>query len=176
MLLTQDEYNKKIKLLNIPYWNESGKYRWKYIQPVRNILSDIGAEKILECGCMGLPINSTSTLIELSRADLVTESGIIHDLNNLPLPFENKTFDCVVMLQVFEHLKKQPEIFKELQRISKNIILSFPYRWTRGDGMHKGITPEKISQWTCGVYPDKKIIIQFSKNKTDRAVYLWKVK
>lgn len=176
MLLTHEEYNRKITELDFPYWTEGRKYRWDYIGPVINILRSINAKNTLEMGCMRLPLNSTSTLIELDKSDLVTESGIIHDLNMIPYPFKSKQFDCAIALQVFEHLTYQQGAFLELRRISKHIILSFPYLWKSGDSMHVGINDKKIMRWTCGVHPDKKIIIQFSKGRKNRAIYYWRVR
>ncbi len=51
------------------------------------------------------------------------------DLNNEDLPFEEKSFDCVVMLEVIEHLKNPYFVLREINRVLKAegvLILSTP--------------------------------------------------
>jgi len=66
-----------------------------------------------------------------------------------------------VALQVMEHLENHPNIFTEIKRISKNIILSFPFEWSHGDEQHRGIDDKKILSWTDKW--DEEIIIQRRK-------------
>jgi hypothetical protein len=49
------------------------------------------------------------------------------DLEKEKIPFENNTFDCVLCLDVLEHLENIHEVFDELCRVSKKwIIISLP--------------------------------------------------
>jgi SAM-dependent methyltransferase len=46
---------------------------------------------------------------------------VLHNLNDLPLPFDDNTFDCVLATHVFEHLEKEKWLFvvADIHRILK---------------------------------------------------------
>ena len=50
---------------------------------------------------------------------------------------------------------RQQEAFAEVMRISKNALLSFPYKWNQPGNVHHGIDENKINVWTLGVEPKK---------------------
>jgi hypothetical protein len=123
-------------------------------------------------------------------------------------PFEDKQFDMFIALEVWEHLwninmpveviskKKygavkrmekygverpnpQASVFKEVMRVSKNAILSFPYMWGEHNSCtsanpHYQIDREIIKGWTCGVEPIE--IVDGHNDHKDgiRTVYRWK--
>jgi hypothetical protein len=119
-------------------------------------------------------------------------------------PFEDKQFDMFIALEVWEHLwnvnstgdcghewnpterkKKygvehpivQASVFKEVMRVSKNAILSFPYMWGEHNGCptnncHYQIDREIIKEWTCGVEPIE--ITDLQHNTTNHTVYRWR--
>jgi len=169
MYLTEKTFYKKVKSLNSKYWNEGAIYRWKYMREVIKIMRSVGAVNTLEMGCSQIPLNSTSYLIDINKLHLVTKRGKLYDLNKTPYPFPDKTFDCAVALQVWEHLDSQFKAFNELCRISKNVILSFPYNWNHGDARHRGIDDDKIALWTGGLWPETTIQIK------DRKIYFWRL-
>jgi SAM-dependent methyltransferase len=170
MFLTKKSFYSRVDNLNSKYWKEGKKYRWQYMSYVIEIMESLHARNTLEAGSYFIPLNHNSFLIELEKKFMVTGRGIIHDLNVTPYPIPAKTFDCAVALQVWEHLENQQAAFREFCRISRNVILSFPYKWTWGDAMHKGIDDAKISKWTCGVKPSSVKIINH------RMICLWRVK
>jgi sterol 24-C-methyltransferase len=43
----------------------------------------------------------------------------IHDLNDLPLPFQNNSFDAVYQIQVFTYAKDLEKLFKDIYRVLK---------------------------------------------------------
>ena len=59
------------------------------------------------------------------------EPDVLHDLNNLPLPFSDDSFDLVLLLDVIEHLDKKNgfKLLEYLKRICKIIILLTPLWW-----------------------------------------------
>jgi hypothetical protein len=72
----------------------------------------------------------------------------------LPYNIPDKHYDCVVALQVFEHLgTSQTDVFQEIQRISDWAILSFPYKWNRPGNIHHGIDEKIIAGWTDNYLP-----------------------
>lgn len=68
-------------------------------------------------------------------------------------PVKDKTYDLLIGLQVWEHLGENQHVaFSEACRVSKWILLSFPFKWNcPKDKIHHGIGPEKISSWTNGM-------------------------
>lgn len=167
MYLTATKLQHEVRRLNSRYWNEGWKYRWEYMSYVIGLLKSIRAKNILEAGCNGIPLKSDSYQIELDKKNIVTGRGRVMDLNETPYSIPDKNFDAAVALQVWEHLDNQTKAFQEFCRISKHIILSFPYKWNHGDDRHRGIDEEKIAEWTCNKKP-----ISVHKIKT-RIVYFW---
>jgi SAM-dependent methyltransferase len=147
-MLTEKTFYEKVAKLKSHYWNEGASYRWEYMNFVIDEIEKRGYKNVCEAGAYYMPLSEESTLIEISKIHLVNRSGVIHDLNIIPYPFADKQFDCFVALQVMEHLENHPDIFKEIKRISKNIILSFPFMWSHGDEQHRGIDDKKILSWT----------------------------
>jgi|LSQX01.2.fsa_nt_gb hypothetical protein len=156
--LSQEQYLKIVEVLNTPYWNEGRDYRWEYMSYVIGLLREMPqAAKVIEAGSNGIPLHSDSFLFDLPA----------HDLDVTPYAVEDKAFDCFVALQVWEHLRRPREAFAEVMRISKNAVLSFPYKWAYGDKQHRGIDKDVIGRWTLGVAPQS---IKIIKN---RIVYSW---
>lgn len=173
--ITHDEFLKRVETLNSNYWNEGKGYRWDYISYVIDQAQKLGAVRTIEAGASGIPLNSDSYLFDLPE----------HDLNIIPYlafnapkltptmpescaPIPDKYYDCFIALQVWEHLDNQAAAFREVMRISKAAILSFPYMWNHGDKRHRGIDDAKIKAWTCGVEPQSVKIIH------NRKICLWK--
>ena len=78
------------------------------------------------------------------------------DARNTPWPIEDKKYDLFIALQVWEHLgDKQGDAFREVMRISRMAILSFPLGWNCPGDCHHNITKEKISEWTLNMKPDE---------------------
>lgn len=173
--LTTATFNAAVARLNSKYWNEGGRYRWLYMSYVIDQLKrlKIRQSRLCEAGASGMPLSSESYRMDYPQHDL--NCIPYRTIENIPLSpiyrgkfmekhtvISDKYFDCFIALQVWEHLDKQAEAFREVMRISKYAILSFPYKWPRGKGhdkRHVGIDDRIISRWTCGVRPiDKKLI------------------
>ncbi|MCL2499490.1 MAG: hypothetical protein FWE90_04040 [Defluviitaleaceae bacterium] len=175
-------YVKKEDFDNQPI-NETYKYqyttRWDYYSEVVELLesfNDVGP--ILELGPSDLAISSTCDVMVKPLAILIlphnTSGKIIeHDATSTPWPIDNKEYDVFVSLQVWEHLgNAQVNAFKEVIRVSKRAILSFPYKWKCApDNCHYMIDESKISEWTCGVQPAKKIIVP--GNNSTKIIYYY---
>jgi hypothetical protein len=140
------------------YWKDGYRYRWKYMGYVIEQLKTMNPKTICEAGANGVLLCKESFSMDLPD----------YDLNLIPYPFKDKQFDCFVALQVWEHLNKRSEAFREVTRISKAAILSFPYEWKHGDKRHRNIDWKKIKKWTCGIKPVSTKLI------SDRIVYIWK--
>lgn len=163
--LTKEEYFKRAN--EIKYWRKTRNERWKYMSVVLEELKRHNPNSILEAGTNALPLSKDSYVLASRQSDLVNKNGIIHDLDEFPYPFQDKQFDFFVALQVWEHLKNKQRAFQEICRISKNIILSFPYKWGKSDKSHNNIDDEMISKWTNGVKPT------YTKLVGKRKIYFW---
>jgi len=160
MYLDRQTFLEKVKASGSRYWDEGKNYRWQYMEYVIDLLKELCPDdnKLCEVGTFGIPLSDKSF-------DMIYP---VLDLDETPYRYNNTTFKNIipdksykffVALQVFEHLDKQPEAFREVMRISKVAILSFPYRWSWGDKRHKGITRDTINKWTCNIKPARENII-----------------
>lgn len=83
-------------------------------------------ERVLHIGPgkKALPGAVTIDVLSLPGVD------IVHDLDTLPWPFEDNTFDLIFAHSVFEHLDKQIAIMEEIWRILKpqgRIVITVPH-------------------------------------------------
>lgn len=163
--LTREKFLEKVESSGSKYWREGKNYRWQYMSAVIDILKEICPDdsRLIEAGTSGMPLSDRSFLYEYPE----------YDLNVVPFKIngqriENYQFDCFTALQVFEHLDNQSAAFREVMRIAKSAVLSFPYKWNFGDKRHRGIDGKKIETWTCGVKPELIKIINH------RAIYHWR--
>lgn len=168
MYLTEQAFIDKSK--NNSYWED----RWDYMKVAISKLEDMKAVSICEAGTGGIPLNSDSNLMEKDKKNLINKHGIEWDLNTTPYPFKDKQFDCFVALQVWEHLSMQLKAFKEVERISRHALISFPYKWTAGNAMHNNIDKSKILEWTGKNFNSSTIIRQVHHGSAfDRILCLW---
>ncbi len=135
-----------------PYYRK----RWHYFKKVIDILQEISFESCLELGPYKRPIVHGCDVIDIRKhLDNLTYR---HDATKTPWPIDDAKYDLFIALQVWEHLQdKQQDAFREVMRIAKKAILSFPLNWDLPGDIHDGITEEKISEWTLNIEPAKKI-------------------
>jgi hypothetical protein len=162
--------------------------RWAYFSEVIRIVSALPAQRALEIGPGLLPVVKDADVIlspqedAFGTPDTFAGTKIVHDVTVSPWPIKDKEYDLVVALQVFEHLdNKQSRAFREVMRISRWGILSFPYMWTGGEEKpshraHRDIDRQLIRDWTLNVQPKEIVEIprtgpEFSKGP--RLIYFW---
>lgn len=75
--------------------------------------------QLLEIGPGTNPRLTGKNVVYLDRRDLPLPNLIIWDLQNLPLPFPDNTFDGCQAHSVFEHIPSLAPVFDELHRILK---------------------------------------------------------
>ena len=82
--------------------------------------------KSLDLGC-GLNKLESSFGVDSSK---YCSPDLVHDVDNLPLPLEDNTFDLVYADQFLEHLDNIPFVLSEVHRVLKNgglLIARVPY-------------------------------------------------
>ncbi len=70
--------------------------------------------------CVGVDINK-------NYIDIAKERGVESSIIRGTLPFNDKSFDTVIMLEVLEHVKDLDAVLLEVKRVArKNVILTVP--------------------------------------------------
>lgn len=185
-LMTYKDFEK---LLNSP----AGSYyegRWAYFKEVIDIVKkQDNVNSVLELGPSFLPVVKDCDIMIKPRSDAwgrpssKAPKEYMHDATVVPWPIKEKEYDIFIALQVWEHLVgKQREAFKEVMRVSKMAILSFPYMWdcpkdNANYPEHHMINESIILDWTLGVEPQKIINVQRTGEKVSkgpRIIYFWR--
>lgn len=163
--------------------------RWEYFKEVLKIIQNERFKNVIELGPGLLPIVKNSDVImnpeedSFGKPNEMKEKVFTFDATTKPWPIKDKQYDLFIALQVWEHLdNKQSRAFREVMRISKMAILSFPYNWDGGEEKpshraHRSIDKEIIGDWTLNIKPEKIIEIprtgpEFSKGP--RIICFWK--
>lgn len=108
-------------------------YVWlKYGSILKGRILDVGAD---ECHLKTyLPVNTQYIGIGLGG-----NPDIQVNLEGGKIPFEDKSFDCVLCLDVLEHLESIHAIFDEICRVSRSwAIIALPNAWNTMYNMLKG--------------------------------------
>lgn len=155
-LLDKETFNEMIKK------DDYYIHRWEYQKIIIDELKRmIDVDKVLEIGPYKLPLLKGEDVIDIIdyRNDFPYEINefIRHDCKVFPYPIEDKKYDLVIASQVLEHLGirgEQKAVFDEIERISRKLILSLPYKWFVPDFRdHHMIDEEVISHWASGRKP-----------------------
>lgn len=133
-----------------PYYNG----RWEYFKEVIDIIKKDQPQSVLELGANTFPIVKESD--SMDKNPWLPRLTYHHDANTFPWPIKDSKYDLFIALQVWEHLgSKQKEAFKEVMRISRRAILSFPYKWNCPGDIHHNIDERRIAEWTLHVKPEE---------------------
>lgn len=128
--------------------------RQEHLAEARKIFAQAAAGTVLEI--------AFQDKLLVSGADVMTAvdkrfSNVTyrHDPAHAPWPIPDKKYDMAVALQSWHALDGcQQKAFRELMRVSKQAILSFPYKWDLGEKDNRsGIDDERIAAWTLNVPP-----------------------
>jgi hypothetical protein len=143
------------------------KGRWGYFSIVVDLIKTINPAGALELGPYRLPLLKGEDTMDIVR--VLDNLTYFHDATKTPWPISNKKYDLFICCEVWEHLgDKQKDAFREVLRIARRAIFSFPYKWTYPEGSkdiealsHANIDEAKISEWTLGRKPKT---VVFSKD------------
>ena len=96
---------------------------------------------------------------------------VIHDLNNLPLPFEDKQFDFCWASHILEHVKDPIAFMKEVVRISDRGYIEVPTplidNLVSGDDIHD---PYGHKWWVYYDDTNEKIVVRPRRNLVYKTV------
>jgi hypothetical protein len=146
-----------------PYY----KGRWGYFGIAVDLIKTINPGSALELGPYRLPLLKGEDTMDIVK--VLDNLTYFHDATKTPWPIPDKKYDLFICCEVWEHLgDKQKEAFKEVMRISRRAVFSFPYKWTYPKGSkdvealsHGDIDEAKIAEWTLGMKPKT---VLFSKD------------
>ena len=83
--------------------------------------------KVLDVGCDEAPLRNSLGRGRYVGVDLYGAPDVFVDLEQGALPFGSDTFDCVICLDVLEHLEHLHQVFSELVRVARRyLIISLP--------------------------------------------------
>lgn len=170
--VAKEEFDKLS--IKVPYYRN----RWEYYSVAQRMVMVENPKSVLEIGASYPIFNGSETLgLPWDKRALIK-----HDIRIIPWPLEDKQYDFVVALQVWEYIgPQQEEAFQEVMRVSNRAVLSFPLGWKscKPDDDHFNITEETISQWTLGLNPiareliggrDKRLVLAFDFTKKDNKI------
>lgn len=146
-------------------------YVWrKYRELLQGRILDVGAD---ECGLRQYLPEGT----EYIGIGLGGSVDLAINLEKERLPYTDNSFDCVLCLDVLEHLDNIHEVFDELCRVTgKYLIISLPNPWSsfenmlRGSGYYKHTErpmkfynlptdpPEDRHKWFFGVHEAERFL------------------
>jgi len=171
--------------------SDMGEYyigRWDYYKRVIEIVKRLNPKKVLEIGPGKHCIVKDCDIMVKPEEDAwgrpIHEIGkeILYDATEKSWPINDKEYDLVLGLQVWEHLSnKQSRAFREVIRISHTAILSFPYLWncpktSKNYPEHHDIDEDLIADWTLHKEPKEIIKIERTGEKVSkgpRIIYFW---
>jgi SAM-dependent methyltransferase len=89
------------------------------------------AESVLDVGCYEAPLRDLLKDVTYVGVDIVGNPDHVIDLERTDrLPFDDEQFQCVICVEVLEHLDGLHQTFDELVRVSKrHLIVSLPNCW-----------------------------------------------
>jgi SAM-dependent methyltransferase len=89
------------------------------------------AKSVLDVGCYEAPLRDILKDVDYVGVDIVGKPDHVIDLEATErLPFDDEQFQCVICVEVLEHLDGLHRIFDELVRLShRHLIVSLPNCW-----------------------------------------------
>ena len=110
-------------------------------------------ESVLDVGCYEAPLRELLPQVRYFGVDMAGRPDLVVDLDRVErLPFEDRSYRCVICIEVLEHLERLHAMFDELVRVSaSHVIVSLPNCWRdarrpiergRGHFAHYGLPAE----------------------------------
>jgi SAM-dependent methyltransferase len=120
-----------------------GEHRWHYHERAIHAMMELAPLNALELGPFLFPLAQESVILD-KRPDTkfgdlygaLPNEFVSHNLNDRPWPFSDRQFDCIIALQVLEHVNDTVAALNEIKRIAATAVISMPFEWTTGPADH----------------------------------------
>jgi len=178
--------------------NKTDKYyngRWSYIHAAALFTKPLAPKSAIELGPYRLPLYKGCDVIDNDETKLPDKSvyneWFNFDASVTPWPFKDKSYDLFAAMQVWEHLADDQDpaprvrAFREVKRIAKAAVMSFPYKWVGIYARHDNVDEAMINAWTDDEDPiftairTQSVVVGTHEGvpvirSLRRIVYLWK--
>jgi hypothetical protein len=138
-----------------------------YYQAVLTILQALPYRSILDVGARRSPIlealPNSKERVSLDKLSVHAPAGIRHIVADFFQWVPDQLYDCVLCLQVLEHLDAPAPFLQKLFATGRHIIISVPYRWKKGFckyHVQDPVTLSKVVGWAGGRRPVAHWIIE----------------
>lgn len=161
------EYLTKLEFDELEFNNRYYRGRWGYFEKVIEMLKRYQFKSLIEIGAGAKDkLCRESITIDVRPT---AEPDYCFDITRIPWVAGIPRVDCIVALQVWEHLGvRQERAFAELCKYSRRAIMSFPYLWQDiADPEHYNIGEATIARWTLNRKVIEKHLIGY------RIIYLF---
>ncbi len=166
----------------------------RFLEKTADLLKNLPPGPVLEAGCgegYVLDYLSRNSLEgrKLTGADL-DESALkaaaarlagvdLRRASVYSLPFTAKAFECVLLLEVLEHLERPEEALKEAARVGRSALISVPHEpwfqtanFLRGKNLRRlGNDPEHIQHW--GTASFRRLLAPYGEIRAFSAPFPW---
>lgn len=161
--ITRREFEQRTRALEGGHWTqEMMAARWDYHRQAAELVQELNPaapSRVLEIGTMGVQVvRGSDTLDYGERWDFPgKEPTFLHDARTTPWPMNDKSYDIVLALRVFQHLVPvQRECLVECLRVGRHVILVVPRAYVNPilpDA--KGVTFHEFCEFIDGAYPKR---------------------
>jgi len=139
-----------------PVQNDFASFRTRVArsQYLHEQFKDVLKGQVLDVGCYEAPLRELLAEEDYFGIDIVGNPDQVVNLEQTQrLPFDDGAFNCVICIEVLEHLNNLHAMYRELFRVSRqDVIVSLPNCWCgarqklergRGEILHYGLPLEK---------------------------------
>jgi Methyltransferase domain len=160
----------------VPYYGPRIGYLSRAAREVRAVASRHRIDSVIEIGAHLRPIVTGADVMDLTARTGLSGARrvLVHDARETPWPIEDRAYDLLIALQVFEHLPGHQEAaFREVRRVARNAILSLPIDWEMANtaDLHHGISHEHVLSWFRPVVPSR--VVLGNGGRRTRLIYVF---
>lgn len=142
--------------------------RWLFYDQVIGFLFGKGVTDLglLEVGPHRLPLSTRSSVIDIKIRPEIEREGRPFVLEGdaadpaLVGLLEGK-IETAVACQVFEHLEKPLEVWRNLRRVARRICITMPWRWRENKVHNRDL--RDLAEWTGGELPETLVKVRGSR-------------
>ncbi len=108
--------------IDASYHDRDSKARW-----IARVFAPLLRGRVLDVGCDEGRLRALLPSCAYTGVDLNPNADLVLDLDEQPLPFADRSFDCVLCTDVLEHLADPHRVLDDVLRVSADaVIVSLP--------------------------------------------------